>query len=326
MVSVVTESVLRRCVALDEGGLAVIEDGFARLGRGEVTIPPIMGLEIPEENGAMDAKAAYVRGWDSFAVKISTRFFNNPKRGLRSAGGMMTLLDSATGNVRAVLLDNGYLTTVRTALAGALAAKYLAPERIDTVGIIGAGNQACWQLRALRLVRDFRRVLVYSRSPERATDYAARMSNELDVEVTAADAEQVIRDSRALVTTTASASPIVMAPWLQSGSHITAMGSDAPHKNELHPEVIARADVLVCDETDQCLTRGELHHAVDAGAVASNLPARTLGDIVNGAASGRQNDRQITICDLTGVGVQDTAIARRALARAAELGLVTELG
>lgn len=327
MVTVVTESELRHCVTADAEALAIVEDGFARLGRGEATIPPIMGLEIPEKNGAADVKAAYVSGWEAFAIKISTRFFDNPRRGVPSGSGMMTLLDADTGQPRAILLDNGYLTTVRTALAGALAAKYLAPQRVATVGVIGAGSQARWQVAALRLVRPFDRVVVYGRDAERATRYVQEMADGLGVPVEAVDsAEALAQASDVIVTTTPATKPLLEGGWLRPGTHVSAMGSDAAHKNELAPSVFAVADVVACDLRDQCLQRGELRHAVAAGTVTQDHPAVELGALVNGGAPGRSDDQQITVCDLTGVGIQDTAIARYALRCVVAAGLGQEIG
>lgn len=322
MTIVVTERELRQCVDVESEALQVVEDGFARLGRGEVTIPPILGLEIPEKNGAADVKAAYVKGWDSFAIKLSTRFFDNFKLGLASGSGMMALLDSETGRPRAILLDNGYLTTVRTALAGALAARYLAPAGVRTVGVIGAGSQARWQARALALVRSFERVLVFSRSEDHAEAYAEEMPGELNVPVeTVSEPEALVRSSDVVLTTTPATEPLVQAQWLRPGMHVTAMGSDAPHKNELHPEVLGRADVLACDLKAQCLIRGELRHAVEAGVLSESAEIRELGAIIAGKAPGRETESQITVCDLTGVGVQDTAIARFAMDRVRAAGL-----
>lgn len=316
MVEVIDERQLRDLVSVNADALAVVEEGFALLSRGEVTIAPIMGIEIPAHNGAMDAKTAYVRGWESFVVKISTRFFDNPSRGLPSGNGLMAVIDSQTGQTRAVLLDNGYLTTVRTALAGALAARHLACHEVDTVGVIGAGSQARWQLRALRLVRDFRRVLVWSRDRRHRRDYADAMGRELEREVVAVDTpEQAVREAQVVVSTTPATSPLIEAAWLHPGLHVTAMGADAAHKNEIDPRLLAGVDVLACDLNSQCLVRGELHHAARAGLISGDHPATELGDIIDGNRPGRESADQTTICDLTGVGVQDTAIARHAMAR-----------
>ncbi len=316
MAEMISEAELRACVDLETAALEAIEDGFRRLAHGQVTIPPIMGLEIPEKNGAADVKAAYVDGWDQFVIKLSTRFFDNPRHGLPSAGGMMAVFDSDTGQIRAVLLDNGYLTTVRTALAGALAARYLAPRDVDTVAVLGAGSQARWQIRALRLVRGFRRVVCHARSQIRAQRFADEMATSLGTTVETADSVQdAVADADVIITTTPATTPLLRAEWLCQGTHVTAMGADAGHKNELEPRVLAAADLLVCDVRSQCLARGELRHAVAAGLVEADRDTVELGDIVVGNHPGRENDRQITVCDLTGVGVQDTAIARFALKR-----------
>jgi ornithine cyclodeaminase len=220
------------------------------------------------------------------------------------------LISTKTGVPQALLLDNGYLTDVRTAAAGAIAAKYLSRDHIETVGVIGAGGQARFQVRALKLVRNFKKVLVYSRSIERAKRYAKDMSEELGIDVVVADsAETVVRNSDTVITTTPSKEPIVKAEWLHPGLHITAMGSDAEHKQELEAEVLVRADKLVCDTKEQCARLGELHHALDQGVLTIHSPIVELGQLTSGQCIGRENDEQITVCDLTGTGVQDTAIA-----------------
>lgn len=321
MVMLVTEQELRQCVDVSRESLETIRAGFAKLAADEATIPPIMGLEIPEKNGAADVKAAYVRGWDSFAVKLSTRFFDNVERGLTAGSGMMVLVDSDIGKPTALMLDDGYLTTVRTALAGGLAAEYLCPESIQNVAVIGAGSQAWWQLRALSLVREFGAVSIHGPTAERARALAEEITSALDVPAKAVEsAEEAVRGAQVILTTTPARDPVIQADWVQAGAHVTAMGSDAPHKNELDPELLGRAELLVCDLTRQCLQRGELHHAVEAGTVKENA-AVELGEIVSGRAPGRERNDQTTVCDLTGVGVQDTAIARWALEQARAEGL-----
>jgi ornithine cyclodeaminase len=315
---VLTERELRQFVSLDLRALEAVEDSFARLWRGEATVPPIMIIEVPERHGEVDVKSAYIRGLDSFAVKIASGFFDNTREGIPSASGMMVVLSAKTGYVETVLLDNGFLTDVRTALAGALAARYAAPAQVDTVGILGAGMQARLQVKALRLVRDFRRVLVYARRPEAAAAYADEMSSELELEVTpTSDAETLVRSAQLVITTTPSRHPIVRAEWLHPGLHITALGSDGPEKRELEPEVVVRADHVVCDLKSQCFRLGELHHALVAGLINEEHPITELGELVVARRSARLRDEDITLCDLTGVGVQDTAIALLATGEAA---------
>lgn len=318
-VTLLTEAELRRCVELDVEAIAAVEDAFTRLANGEAAMPPIVCVDIPEHRGEVDIKTAYVRGLDSFAIKIASGFFENYRFGLPSGSGMMVLVSARTGLPEALLLDNGYLTDVRTGAAGAVAARHLARTRVETVGIIGAGVQARYQALALRRVREFRRVLVWGRSRERAEAYAAEMAPRLGVEVVAAsDAESVVRASDIMVTTTPSREPYLRAEWLHPGLHITAMGSDGPEKKELFADVLARADLVVCDCRTQCERLGELHHA---RPVPSGDRIVELGEITSGRRAGRTDDAQITVCDLTGTGVQDTAIALLAHRSAAGRGL-----
>jgi ornithine cyclodeaminase len=225
-----------------------------------------------------------------------------------------------------VLLDNGYLTDVRTAAAGAVAAKWLAREDAGRVGIVGAGLQGRLQLEALTLVREVAHAQVWARDGERAAVYAADMEESLGFPVAPAESlEGLVRESDIVVTTTPSKDPLVEAGWLHPGLHITAMGSDTDHKNELAPAVLAAADLYVPDRLSQCASLGELHHAVAAGAVAADSEFPELGEIVAGLAPGRSSADQITVCDLTGTGAQDTAIATLARGRAEAQGAGTTI-
>ncbi|MEW6753401.1 MAG: cyclodeaminase [Candidatus Latescibacterota bacterium] len=322
-ITVVTERELRELVHLDAESLAAVASGFAALATTQVALPPIMHIIVPDQNGEVDVKSAYVQGAERFAIKIAGGFWENPERyQIPSSSGQMVVMSARTGRCEAVLLDNGYLTDVRTAMAGALAAGHLARHDLDTVGQIGTGAQGRYQVRALQLVRTFRRVLAYDRDAGRLAAYAAEMPGVLGVEVVAAgNAEEVVRQSDLVTTSTPSREPYLRAEWLHPGLHLTAMGADAEHKQELYPEVLGRADRLVCDRRSQCFRLGELHHARDAGILSEDSPVDELGEVIAGLRPGRRDDVQITACDLTGVGVQDTAISLlaydKALARGA---------
>ncbi len=331
-VLVLSEPELRRLVTLDLDALAAIEDAFTRLAAGQADVPPILGLFVPERHGEIDVKAAFIHGLPSLAVKIASGFFDNGRRGLPSGSGLMVVLSTTTGYPQAVLLDNGYLTDVRTALAGAAAAKYLAPARVGTVGVIGAGTQGRYQVRALQLVRSFERVLVYDRSPAAVDAYVrempevlardqARPTSARPVCVAPADPETLVRESDVVVTCTPSHEPIVRAAWLHPGMHITAMGADVPEKQELESECLRRADLLACDLKVQCFARGEFHHALAAGVLPADVAVTGLGELTSGRVAGRRRADDISVCALTGVGVQDTAIALLAFGRAAAAGL-----
>ena len=322
-VLMLTETELRACVGFDAECLRAIEDAFTWLSEGKVEMPPVMHIEVAEHHGDVDIKSACVRGLDHLAVKVASGFFENPERGLPSGGAMVVVLSAKTGFCEAVMLDNAYLTDLRTGLAGAVAARHLAPETVRTVGVIGAGAQARYQVRALRLVRDFERVLVSARDAGRTAAYAAEMTETLGLPVEATTPHALVRESELVITTTPARTPIVDPVWLHPGLHITAIGADLPGKQELHAEVLHRADRVVCDRREQCLAMGELQHA--AGLLESANAPVELGELTSGRAPGRQSAEEITVCDLTGTGVQDTAIASLALARARALGAGTSI-
>lgn len=316
---ILTEAELRKSVHLNVNSVSVVEQAFAALGTGKVTMPPILSMAIPEAHGEVDVKTAYIPGFESFAIKVSPGFFNNPKLGLPSLNGLMILFSAKTGLVEALLLDNGYLTDVRTAAAGAVAAKHLAAREVETAGVMGTGVQARLQMAAVHLVRPFRRVLVWGRNMEKATACARDIAEGLGIEARAeADPARLVAESQLVVTATPSEKPILKAEWLHPGLHITAMGSDQDKKNEIDPRVFAAADLYVADHASQCATLGELRSAIAAGIWGDATPPE-LGEIVNGR-SGRLNGDQITICDLTGTGAQDTAIATFALSEAKRAG------
>lgn len=323
---VLTETDLRACLSLDREAIEVVEEGFSRLAQGGVDMPPIMRVDIPENNGEVDTKTAYVPGFQGLAIKMSSGFFNNQELGLPSLSGMIVLLSTRTGFPLAVMLDNGYLTNVRTGAAGAVAAKHLAPSQVQQAGVIGAGAQARYQMLALKQVRDFSRLRVTDIVKESAETYAQEMSERLGIDVQVeSNPEAVIADSQIVVTTTPSKEPYLRPEWLHPGLHITAMGADAETKQELFAETLTRADRLVCDRKSQCFRLGELHHALKAGLLTEDSPITELGEITAGQAPGRQGEDEITICDLTGTGVQDTVIASLAYEKATQAGLGLEV-
>lgn len=306
-VTILTEADLRAAVALNLTAVDVVERAFAALASGDVVMPPILSMDLPQVNGEVDVKTAYIPGFEGFAIKVSPGFFDNPKLGLPSLNGLMILFAAQTGLVEALLLDNGYLTDVRTAAAGAVAARHLAPTEVTTAGVIGTGVQARLQMQAAYLVRPFKRALVWGRDPVKAAACAADIAQALGVEAEVmTDARDLVAQSQLVITTTPARAPVLMADWLHPGLHITAMGSDQAGKNEIDPAALARADRYVCDRISQCETSGELEAALAAGLRPSPVE---LGEVIAGKAPGRRAPEDITICDLTGTGAQDTAIA-----------------
>ena len=309
-IKILTEAELRSQISLDLVTIECIEQAFHALATKSVVMPPIMRLDIFENNGEIDVKTAYIPGLDSLAIKISPGFFDNPDLGLPSVNGLMVLFSTKTGLVEALLLDNGFLTDMRTAAAGALAAKYLSRENSEQAAILGAGVQAGLQLEALTLVRDIKSATIWARDFNKAQSTAERLSEKLGIPIKACKtASLAVEKADIIVTTTPSDSPILNLPDIRNGQHITAMGSDADHKNEIDPEIIGDGISYFCDRLAQCQLLGELHHAIESGQIESGSVFPELGDVISRQLSGRQSETETTLCDLTGTGIQDTAIA-----------------
>ncbi|MBT8423533.1 MAG: cyclodeaminase [Silicimonas sp.] len=314
-IAVIDETQLRAAVPLDLAAVDCIDQAFRALAGGGVVMPPVLSMHLPAVNGEVDIKTAYLPGFSGFAVKVSPGFFDNPARGLPSTSGLMVLFSAETGQVQAVLLDNGYLTDVRTASAGAVAARALSRADSHHVAILGAGTQARLQLQALCLVRPIESAVIWARDADKAAEAARDCADALGISVEPAeDRESAVASADVIVTTTPATEPILMAGWLRPGQHVTAMGSDQPGKSELDPDCLSRADLYVADRLSQTREMGELRAAIDAGAVPRDFGGGELGEVLIGRIPGRTDPGQITIADLTGTGVQDTAIATHAIA------------
>jgi ornithine cyclodeaminase len=318
---VLREREIRACFGPREA-LREVRDAFVRLARGEAILPGVIGLDIPESQGEVHVKGAYLKGAPYFSIKEAGGFYGNPASGLPVGSGLILVFDARTGFLNAILFDNAYLTELRTGAAGALAADLLAKKRIERVGFIGAGSQARYQLEALLEVRRPARVAIWSRTAPRAEQLAREMRGRFGLAAEAvASAREAVLGSDLVVTVTPSREPIVQAEWIAAGTHITAVGSDGPDKQELAAAVLAKATMVVADRLDQCLRLGEIHHAVDAGVLAATGVHAELGEIAAGLKPGRLSDDEITVADLTGVGIQDAAVANAVVSEARRRGL-----
>ena len=321
MTLVLNSSEIKKCVQLNGQLIPIIEDAFKSLALGKTTMPPILRLDIEKYHGESDVKAAYIDGLDSYAIKVASGFFNNPNLGLPSSNGLMILLDSKTGMLKSVLLDKGYLTDVRTAIAGAIAAKHLSNPESSNVGIIGAGIQAKMQLEALLLVRNIKIAYIWSRDSKKTNTFVKNIKDKINIKIIACESpEQTVNLSEILITCTPSKSPIIKSEWLKKGLHITAMGSDAEMKNELDPKIIKDCDYYIPDSQSQTSILGELNHAIKAGLVSAEKKYNELGSVIINSNLGRRNINDVTVADLTGTGVQDTAIARHTYKISADKG------
>lgn len=315
-IRILTESELRSQIQLDLSVIECVENAFHALATKAVVMPPIMRLDIIDNNGEIDVKTAYIPGVDSLAIKISTGFFDNPDLGLSTGNGSMVLFSTRTGMVEALLLDNGYLTDIRTAAAGAVAAKHLARADSRCAAILGAGAQSALQLEALFLVRDIDSARVWARDFGKAEAAAVQWSRRLGIKINACpDVASAVQAADIIVTSTPSSTPLLLAQHIAEGQHVTAMGSDSEHKNEIDPQIFATGVSYFCDRLSQVRLLGELHHAIEQRLVTPAAEFPELGQVISQQRPGRRDAMEKTLCDLTGTGIQDTAIATLAFQR-----------
>ncbi len=299
----------KRLVGLDVVG--AMESAFDAFSQGMAVIPPVGELVFDEPPGDVHIKYGCLKKGTHYVVKIASGFYNNPKLGLASCQGMMLLFDQKTGVPAAVLLDEGKLTDIRTGAAGGAVAKHLAPENVEAIGVLGAGIQARMQLQYLLDVTPCRRVLLWNRTDANAKGLVKDLEAMGYDATIAASPEAVAAGANLIVTTTPSREPLLQSSWIRPGTHITAVGSDTAEKQELDPQILSRARVIA-DSLSQSETRGEVCRAVELGAI-QRTDVVELGDVIGGRASGRKSANDITVADLTGVAVQDLAIATAVL-------------
>ena len=288
--------------------IAAMERAFVAYSNGQAVIPPVGQLDFEDPPGDCHIKYGYLKHGSTFTIKIATGFWKNPERGLASSNGVVLVFSSQTGELLTIFQDEGYLTDMRTAAAGAVAAKYLAPPGVGCIGVIGAGIQARLQLEYLREVTACRQVKLWARTADRA--HALTVPG-FDIAVVASPAE-VAASARLIVTTTPSRDWLLGAADVKPGTHITAVGADGGGKQELDPKLFALAKVRAVDSLTQCSKYGDSARALEQGLIEMNDLVE-LGRLIQDPSLRRRGERDISIADLTGVAVQDMAIAELAL-------------
>jgi len=286
-----------------------IEEGFVAYSQGKVVVPPIGELVFEEPRGETHIKYGYIRHDDYYVIKIASGFYDNIKLGLPTSSGLMLLFSQKTGELIAVLIDDGYLTQVRTAAAGAVVGKYFAPQKVRRVGVFGAGVQGRMQVEYLRYVRDFKDVIVWGVNQEELDRYKKDMTARGFKVRTTFDAEEIASTCNVIIMATPSHSPLLRAGQVRRGTHITAMGSDSAEKQELDPAILKMADKLAVDSIPQSLLRGEVFKALEAGMIKKENLVE-LGTAISDRRLQRQSEDEITVVDLTGVAVQDIQISK----------------
>ncbi|MFK7773993.1 MAG: ornithine cyclodeaminase family protein [Saprospiraceae bacterium] len=287
--------------------IAAMEKGFIDYSNGKTVVPPVGELVFEKEKGDAHIKYGYIKDDDFFVIKVATGFYDNPKIGLSSSQGMMLVFSQKTGQSVAVLLDDGMLTDIRTAAAGALAAKYFAPKKVKGIGIIGTGIQAKLQLEYLKNIVDCNSVWVWGRNKENVENFKNAMSDDFKINI-ATTASEVAENCNLIITTTPAEAALLLSKDIQPGTHITAVGSDTHKKQELESAILQKADLVIADSIPQSKSRGEIFRAVQEGVISENKIVE-FGTAIQDPDLQRKNDEQISIVDLTGVAVQDIMIA-----------------
>jgi ornithine cyclodeaminase len=308
MVRVLDRDDVQRLVTMAEA-ITAVREAFAVADRGGAIMPAPFGMRLPEADGEVHVKGAYLAGAPVFAVKTATGFYRNAERGLPVSGGMTMVHDATTGTLRLLIADGGLLTELRTAAAGAVAADLLARPGARSAAVIGTGGQARYQLRALLEVRDIERVTVWGRRRPAAEQYQRDMAAAGVAVSLAATAREAVEGAEVIITATSSTGPLIESGWLARGAHVTAVGADMPHKQELDPRILAAADKYVPDSIEGAADSGELRHALAAGIFGVDSVHGELTAVASGRLAGRAADDELTVADLTGLGIQDAAVA-----------------
>jgi alanine dehydrogenase len=312
---ILTRQDVQQVLTMDAAVEAVQRAFAASAGDGDAQTPPKMLLTLDKHAGDFRAMPAYLDG--SVGVKWVNSHPKNPTRhGLPSVMGMYILSDPDTALPLAVM-DATLLTAVRTGAAAAVASKHLARKSPTSLGIIGCGAQAPFLLAAHQVVFGDLDLYVADAVEQRASAFAAEANGSVG------SAEQVAGCDIVCTATTARAPVVAEKSWVRQGAHINAVGADAPGKQELSPDILAAAKVVV-DDYEQATEAGELNVAVHAGVYARGRIYGTIGEIVVGKKPGRCSAEEITLFDSTGMSIQDIALARLIYDVARQRGVGTE--
>jgi len=286
-----------------------IEQGFVAYSQGKAVVPPVGELVFEDPPGDVHIKYGYIKDDDYFVIKVASGFYDNVELGLPQSDGLMLVFSQKTAQLECILLDECHLTNVRTAAAGAVVARYLAPSTVERIGVFGAGVQGKMQVEALLPIVDCRDVIVWGTGEEELEAYREVMSKHgLSIQTTLTG-DEIAATCNLIVTATPSHTPLLRAEQIREGTHITAMGADTREKNELDPAILQKADRVVADSIEQCRVRGEIFHALEAGVLVDSDVVE-LGNVIAHPQLRRASDSQITVADLTGVAVQDIQISK----------------
>ena len=300
---------------------AAVEQVFASMAARTAVNFPVVREAIGHADALYGFKSGFDRANLDLGLKAGGYWPGNAAKGLTNHQSAVFLFDADTGRLRAVVGGN-LLTALRTAAAAAVSVAHLARPEAEVLGIVGAGHQAAYQLRAVAGQRPFRRIIGWNRTPERL-DGLAKVAADLGLPFEAVSLDRLGAEADVIVTITSSFAPILMAGQVRPGTHLACMGTDTRGKQEVEAALVARATVFA-DEVAQSLSIGEAQHAVAAGTLAPDAIVE-IGAVINGSHPGRTSAEEITLFDGTGVGLQDLAVASAVVRLAVEKGVAQDV-
>ena len=300
---------------------AAIEAAFAAMASGEAANFPVVREGLGYAGAIFGFKSGFDRTGPNLGVKAGGLWPGNRARGLPNHQSTILLFDCDTG-APVALVRGTWLTALRTAAASAISIRHFARPDAFGLGILGAGGQAEFQVRAALAERAFSRLTIAARSPARGEALAATLAD-TGLSIRVASVEDMARTSDVIITVTPSFKAVIEDAWVRPGTHLACMGADTRGKQEVDTALVARARLFV-DEPAQAITLGECQHAHAAGLIddAALIP---IGAVINGTQPGRISPDDITLFDSTGVGLQDVAAARLALTLAHAAGRAVQL-
>ena len=304
-----------------EAAFDAVEAVFGAMARGDAYNFPVIREAIGHEDALYGFKSGFDRAGLVLGLKAGGYWPNNLEKGLINHQSTVFLFDPDTGRFKAAVGGN-LLTALRTAAASAVSIKHLARKDSKVLGMIGAGHQSAFQMRAAVKQRDFDRVIGWNMHPEmlsRLEETAA----ELGLPFEAVELDQLGAEADVIITITSSFAPILMDAQVKGGTHIACMGTDTKGKQEVDAALVARATVFT-DEVAQATSIGECQHAVAQGLIGEDAITE-IGAVINGTHPGRSSDDEVTLFDGTGVGLQDLAVASAAVDLALEKGVAIEV-
>ena len=316
---VITQEEIEKNVPMPEY-IRAVEEGFKEFAKGRVTLPPKVVFHV--RSGAMGVMPAFAEDSDALAIKMGNPRDDNREKGLPYITAQVFLYDSDTG-LPLALMDGTSITAMRTGAVGGLAAKYLARPDSHVVGIIGGGVQGRTNLMALNELFDVRKVYLAEKFDQVRDRYVKEMSEQLGLDIQVASVEETVRNSDIIVAVTGTTVPLVKEAWVRPGTHINAVGSDEPEKQECDTPLLSKARVVV-DWMAQCERLGDISQGLASGALTKDQIAGELGQVIIGEVEGRQSDDQITVYDSTGIAFQDAVSAKMIYEVAVKKGLGTK--